>query len=170
MYCCHRRRQHRGVRTTHLCRTLSRRSLSALPASTAPRPTFVTIMIRPSDRDGMATDMPLFRPSGKAKYFLFWGLTRFLTIRSDLPVELLCRRCGIDFALADDATQPNTKPVVMTARCVADIASLIRATPQATTKRMCWWGLFRATQYLRQRRQQPVDLRVRADGDPQIVG
>src|SRR5438132_3554353 len=29
-----------GVRTTHLCRTLSRRSLSALPASTAPRPTF----------------------------------------------------------------------------------------------------------------------------------
>ena len=26
---------------------------SALPASTAPRPTFVAIMIRPSDRDGM---------------------------------------------------------------------------------------------------------------------
>src|SRR5258705_6651641 len=43
-------------------------------------------MIRPSDRDGMATDMPLFRPSGKAKYFLFWGLTRFLRTRSDLPV------------------------------------------------------------------------------------
>src|SRR5207302_9204246 len=30
-----------GVRTTRLCRTLSRRSLSALPASTATRPTFV---------------------------------------------------------------------------------------------------------------------------------
>src|SRR5437763_16450884 len=29
-----------GVRTTRLCRTLSRRSLSALPASTATRPTF----------------------------------------------------------------------------------------------------------------------------------
>ena len=42
-----------GVRTTRLCRTLSRRSLSALPASTAPRPTFVAIMIRPSDWDGM---------------------------------------------------------------------------------------------------------------------
>src|SRR6266571_7861751 len=42
-----------GVRTTRLRRTLSRRSLSALPASTATRPTFVAIMIRPSDRDGM---------------------------------------------------------------------------------------------------------------------
>src|SRR5882757_9087854 len=30
-----------GVRTTRFCRTLSRRSLSALPASTATRPTFV---------------------------------------------------------------------------------------------------------------------------------
>src|SRR6267154_1937144 len=47
-------------------------------------------MIRPSDRDGMATDMPLFRPSGKAKYFLFWGLTRFLETRSDLPVGQIC--------------------------------------------------------------------------------
>src|SRR5712672_1855939 len=95
MYCCHRRRQHRGVRTTRLCRTLSRRSLSALPASTATRPTFVTIMIRPSERDGMATDMPLFRPSGKAKYFLFlliFGLTRFPKIGSVLPVGLICRR------------------------------------------------------------------------------
>jgi len=41
-------RQHRDVRTTRLHRTLSCRSLSALPASTAPRPTFVAIMIRPS--------------------------------------------------------------------------------------------------------------------------
>ena len=42
-----------GVRTTRLCRTLSCRSLSALPASTATRPTIVAIMIRPSGRDGM---------------------------------------------------------------------------------------------------------------------
>src|SRR6266702_1903536 len=42
-----------GVRTTRLRRTLSRRSLSALPASTAARPTFVAIMKRPSERNGM---------------------------------------------------------------------------------------------------------------------
>src|SRR6266568_5062149 len=47
-----------GVRTTRLCRTLSRRSLSALPASTAPRPTFVAIMIRPSEGDGMDVICP----------------------------------------------------------------------------------------------------------------
>jgi hypothetical protein len=39
----------------------------------------------------MAKDMPLICPSGKAKYFLFQGLTRFLKIRSDLPVGLICR-------------------------------------------------------------------------------
>ena len=44
----------RGVRTTRLYRTQQRRSLSALPASTATRPTIVTIMIRPSERNGMA--------------------------------------------------------------------------------------------------------------------
>jgi hypothetical protein len=27
----------------------------------------------------------------KQKYFLFWGLTTFLIIRSDLPVGLICR-------------------------------------------------------------------------------
>src|SRR5437016_3936302 len=43
-----------GVRTTRLRRTLSRRSFSALPASTASHPTFVAIMKRPSDRDGMS--------------------------------------------------------------------------------------------------------------------
>src|SRR5882757_2842392 len=32
---------------------------------------------RPSEWDGMAIDIPLLRPSGKAKYFWFWGLTRF---------------------------------------------------------------------------------------------
>ena len=41
-------------------------------ASTAPRPTLMTIAKRPSYRDGMPTDA-LFRPSGKAKYFLFWA-------------------------------------------------------------------------------------------------
>src|SRR5438552_18326643 len=42
-----------GVRTTRLCRTLTHRSSDDAPASTAPRPTFVAIMKRPSDRDGM---------------------------------------------------------------------------------------------------------------------
>jgi hypothetical protein len=46
---------------------------------------------RPSEQDGMAIDVPLICPSGKAKYFLFQGLTRFLKIRSDLPVGLFCR-------------------------------------------------------------------------------
>src|SRR6267154_2840136 len=54
--------------------------------STAPRPALMTIAKRPSYRHGMAIDMPLFRPSGKAKYFLFCGLTRFPQIISDLPV------------------------------------------------------------------------------------
>src|SRR5258706_16300102 len=59
------------VRTTRFCRTLSRRSLSALPASTATRPTFVAIMIRPSDRDGMATDIPCFSLLEKRNIFYF---------------------------------------------------------------------------------------------------
>jgi len=34
----------------------------------------------------MATDMgATVSPFWKEKYFLFWGLTRFPTIRSDLP-------------------------------------------------------------------------------------
>src|SRR5207342_1096526 len=37
-----------------------------------------------SGRDG--NRYATVRPSGKAKYFLFWGLTRFRTIGSDLPV------------------------------------------------------------------------------------
>src|SRR5882672_8789976 len=109
MYCCHRRRQHRGVRTTRLHRTLSRRSLSALPASTAPRPTFVTIMIRPSERDGMATDMPLFRPSGKAEIFFISGLDTILTIRSDLPVGSNCRAYSLHIVIASAAKQ-STHP------------------------------------------------------------
>ena len=40
---------------------------------------------RPSEQDEMAKDMPLICPSDKAKYFLFWGLTRFRQIGSYLP-------------------------------------------------------------------------------------
>ena len=33
--------------------------------------------------------------SGKAKYFLFWGLTKFPNISNDLPVVgSICRDCG----------------------------------------------------------------------------
>jgi hypothetical protein len=42
---------------------------------------------RPSERDGMVVDIALICISGKAKYFLFRGLTRFTNIGSDLPVE-----------------------------------------------------------------------------------
>jgi hypothetical protein len=62
-----------------------------MPASTATRPTIVAIMIRPSGRDGMATNMRLIWPSDKAKYFSFQGLTLFRKIGSDLPVGLFCR-------------------------------------------------------------------------------
>jgi hypothetical protein len=41
-------RQRRGVRTTRLCRPLSRRSSPALPASTASRPAFRDVAQRPS--------------------------------------------------------------------------------------------------------------------------
>jgi hypothetical protein len=46
---------------------------------------------RPSEQDGMAKDVPLICPTGKGKYFSFQGLTRFLKIRSDLPVGSFCR-------------------------------------------------------------------------------
>jgi hypothetical protein len=55
---------------------------------------------RPSEQDGMAIDMPLFRPSGKAKYFLFWGLTRFPKIGTDLPVGSICRGCSRHFVIS----------------------------------------------------------------------
>jgi hypothetical protein len=38
-------------------------------ASTATRPTFVTIMIRPSDRDGMGVDIALFLIRKKRNIF-----------------------------------------------------------------------------------------------------
>src|SRR6266704_4756599 len=54
-----------GVRTTRLCRTRSRRSFSALPASTATRPTFVNDHDTPllSGRDGnrCATDLAFWK-------------------------------------------------------------------------------------------------------------
>jgi hypothetical protein len=40
---------------------------------------------RPSERDGMGEDMLLISISVKPKYFLFWGLTFILNIRSNLP-------------------------------------------------------------------------------------
>ena len=49
---------------------------------------------RPSERDGMAKDIPLLWPSDKAKYFLFWGLTRILQIGTNLPVGQFFSPCG----------------------------------------------------------------------------
>ncbi len=45
---------------------------------------------RPSERDGMAVDIALIWPSDKAKYFLFWALTLFPKIGSDLLVAPFC--------------------------------------------------------------------------------
>jgi hypothetical protein len=39
----------------------------------------------------MAGVLALICPAAKAEYFDFGGLTRFLKIRSDLPVGLICR-------------------------------------------------------------------------------
>jgi hypothetical protein len=51
-------------------------------------------------RDGQ--DVCLICPSDKAKYFLFWGLTRFWKIRSDLldgqnRINLRANSSGCDF-------------------------------------------------------------------------
>jgi len=43
-------------------------------------PTFVTMANAP-EQDGTAKDLPLICPSGKAKYFLFRGLTQLLKIQ-----------------------------------------------------------------------------------------
>src|SRR6202051_4728977 len=81
-------RQRRGVRTTRLCRPLSRRSSPALPASTASRPAFRDVAQRPSvgrDGDGYRRDLD----SGKQKYFLQRGWTSANApeyARGDLPV------------------------------------------------------------------------------------
>ncbi len=93
-----------GARTTRFCRTqkapiilhaADRSRGSSRPAiancapdaltSTASRPAFVTIAIRPSvGQDGF--HMQLIWVRREAKYFCKRGLTRFLEIRSDLPV------------------------------------------------------------------------------------
>ena len=65
------RRQRRDVRTTRLCRTLSRRSLSALPASTATRPNDRDDHDAPLWRDGMAKDVALIWFLIKRNIFYF---------------------------------------------------------------------------------------------------
>src|SRR4029078_6525055 len=98
--CCLRvhRRQHRDVRTTRLCRTLKPRSSVAAFASTA-SPSHVR-----DDHDTPlwpgrdACDVALILSSGKAKYFLFRGLTRIPIIGIDLPAVNLRRRVGSERA------------------------------------------------------------------------
>src|SRR6266478_1484365 len=75
-----------GVRTTRLHRPQQHISSSALPASTASRPAFVTIAIRPSVWDETGRISELIWVGRKQKYFCKRGLTPFLKIRSDLPV------------------------------------------------------------------------------------
>ena len=45
---------------------------------------------RPSDQDGMAKNEPLICPSGKAKYFLFWGLTVILINGNNFSAGFIC--------------------------------------------------------------------------------
>src|SRR5205085_9841875 len=65
------RRQRRDVRTTRFCRTLSRRSLSALPASTATRPNDRDDHDTPLWRDGMDEDIGLIFFLIKRNLFCF---------------------------------------------------------------------------------------------------
>jgi hypothetical protein len=53
----------------------------------SPHPTSVTIAIRPSCGRGMAGVVGVIWVEREAEYFSRGGLTRFLKIRSDLPVE-----------------------------------------------------------------------------------
>src|SRR6266446_4608607 len=76
-----------GVGTTRLRRPRQHISSSALTASTASRPAFVTIAIRPSCRNETVRISELIWVGRKQKYFCRRGLTSFLKIRSDLPVR-----------------------------------------------------------------------------------
>src|SRR6266436_9634983 len=75
-----------GVRTTRLHRPQQHSSSSALPPSTASRPAFVTIAIRPSVWDETGRISELIWVESEAKYFCKTGLTPLRKIRSDLPV------------------------------------------------------------------------------------
>src|SRR5258708_26384005 len=68
----------------------SARSSHALPASTASRPALMTLRNAPL-RDGTVRDLEVIWVGREEKYFCKRGLTRFLKIRSDLPVGLICR-------------------------------------------------------------------------------
>jgi hypothetical protein len=56
----------------------------------------------------MTKGVPLICPIAKAEYFLFQGLTRFLKIRSDLPVGLFCRSAVIA-SEAKQSIAPRTR-------------------------------------------------------------
>src|SRR5258708_20884074 len=58
----------------------------------------------------MAIDVPLIWPSGKAKYFLFWGLTRFPEIRSDLLASCVCRPISCAGPVADVGAALSRNP------------------------------------------------------------
>ena len=68
------------------CKVLSRADAIA---STASRPTFVTIAIRPSE-GGTADLYGRFRINRSGLFFAL-GLDRFLRKRADVPVGLMCR-------------------------------------------------------------------------------
>src|SRR6266480_4144235 len=82
-----------GVRTTRLHRPRQHISSSVPPASTASRPAFVTIAIRPSVWDETVRISELIWVRKKQKYFCKRGLTRLRKIRSDLPVGQFSRSC-----------------------------------------------------------------------------
>ena len=70
----------RAVRSAHGKPALRSRPAPDAAASTASRPTFVTIAIRPSCRDGMARILPLICPTAQAEYFCCEGLDRLLRL------------------------------------------------------------------------------------------
>jgi len=61
--------------------------------------------------------MRLIWVDAKAEYFCAEDLTRFLKIRSDLPVVLICRRSCTESALARQANQPAVRRVGKAQAC-----------------------------------------------------
>jgi hypothetical protein len=76
-----------------------------------------------SGRDG--NRYALIFPSGKAKYFLFWGLTRFPKSRSDLPVGSICRAWSLPIVIATYQCVGRIEPIGA-ARCAVPMGVIRR--------------------------------------------
>src|SRR6266404_3263840 len=109
-----------GVRTTRLRRPRQHDSSSAPTASTASRPAFVTIAIRPSCRNETVRISELIWVGRKQKYFCKTGLTQLRKIRSDLPAG---QNQSVEFVIArSDSDEANPHLSCREMDCFAALA------------------------------------------------